>query len=151
MSIKIDMTSADLDRQLLLLREFPEIMEKHFRNVLKADVKLLKDRILPTIPTRSGKARKTLKRRVTGKGINLMGQVGWFGKGSAWYINVVEHGAKPHKIGFVPGLGVSFIKRPHPGFSARGFMAAGFSAMRPIIEADMAQASENALRELEVK
>lgn len=151
MAIKVDMTSVDLDRQIYLLKYFPEIMEKHFRNVLKADVALLKDQILPNIPVASGKARKTFKSRVIGKGINLTGQVGWWGSGSAWYINVVEYGAKPHKIGYVPRLGVSFSKVSHPGMSKRGFMAAGFSAMQPIINADMAVASENVLRELEVK
>ena len=153
MAIKMDMTSPDLDKQIALLKYFPQIMEKHFRHVLNADVKLLADRIRPTIPVRSGKAMKSFKSRVTGKGVKLQGQVGWFGKGKnePWYVNVVEHGSKPHKIGYVPGLGVSFSKRPHPGFSKRGFMAAGFSAMRPKIYADMAQASENVVKDLEVK
>lgn len=151
MAIKMDMTSPDLDRQIALLKHFPQIMEKHFRHVLVKDVKLLADRIRPNIPVRTGKALKKFKSRVTGKGVKLQGQVGWWGANSPWYINVLEFGAKPHKIGYVPGLGVSFSKRPHPGVSKRGFMAAGFSAIRPIIYADMAKASENVVKDLEVK
>jgi hypothetical protein len=153
MAIKMDMTSVDLDKQIGLLKHFPQIMEKHFRHVLQKDVKLLADRIRPSIPVRSGKAVSKFKNRVTGKGVKLQGQVGWFGKGKnePWYVNVLEHGAKPHKMGYVPALGVSFTKRPHPGISKRGFMAAGFSAIRPIIFADMAKASENVVRDLEVK
>src|SRR5688572_4927416 len=114
MAIKMDMTSVDLDRQIALLKHYPQIMEKHFRHVLVKDVKLLADRIRPNIPVRSGKAMKTFKSRVTGKGLKMQGQVGWWGKSAPWSINVLEHGAKPHTIGYVPRLGVSFSKHPHP-------------------------------------
>lgn len=145
--IKVDMTSPDLDRQIELLKLYPEVLEKHFKPVLMSSVKALEARIRPNIPTKSGKAAKSFGSKVTGKGINLTGRVGWYDKNDPWYINVVEYGAKPHEINsFVPGLGV-YIKK-HPGFSRRGFMLAGFSAMKPIILASLAQANEGVVKDL---
>lgn len=150
MSFRIDMTSTDVDRQIELLKFYPEVMEKYFREALQRSVKLAESEIRPTVPVgATSKARNTFKSRVTGSGINLQGQVGWWGKGTAWHINVVEHGAKPHTINnYAPGAH-AYIKK-HPGFSARGFMAAGFSAVQPLIDAEMATASEGVVKEMAV-
>ena len=157
MSFRIDMTSTDVDRQIELLKFYPEVMEKHFRDSLLRSTKLAENEIRPNVPTLSGRAQKTMRSRVTGAGVNLQGQIGWWGSGSnmAWYINVVEHGAKPHKIvakdgGFL-GFGGTIVRSVnHPGFSARGFMAAGFSAVQPLINAEMAKASEAVVNEMVV-
>jgi hypothetical protein len=167
--IKVDMSADDLDKQIELLKLYPEILEKHFVPVLKRDVKELETRIRPTIPVLSGKAQRMFRSKVTGKGINLTGQVGWAnGKKAPWYINVVEHGAKAHviepkgktvsglgkllsgkKFGHILHWGTVFATHVnHPGFSKRGFMAAGFSAMQAVINADMAQASEGVVKDL---
>jgi hypothetical protein len=150
MSQKADMTSPDLDKQLELLRFYPEILNKYFRPALTLSVKSLETSIRPNIPVDKGKALAAFKSRVTGKGLNLQGQVGWWGKIDAWYIRIVESGSKAHKIGYVPSLGVSFSKRAHPGFPARGFMAAGFAALQPMINTQMAQASDRVISELAV-
>lgn len=150
MSLKADMTSPDLDKQLELLRFYPEILNKYFRPALTLSVKSLETSIRPNIPVDKGKALAAFKSRVTGKGLNLQGQVGWWGKIDAWYIRIVESGSKAHKIGYVPSLGVSFSKRAHPGFPARGFMAAGFAALQPMINTQMAQASDRVISELAV-
>jgi hypothetical protein len=150
MSIKVDMTSTDIDRQIELLRYYPEVVEKHFRPVLTVDIGLLADDIRPQIPVAKGKAAATFKKNITGKGIDLQAQVGWWGKNTAWYINIVEYGAKPHNINsFAPGAGV-YIK-DHPGFPAREFMANSFAAFQPVIEADMAIASENVVNDMVVR
>lgn len=149
MSIRVDMTSTDVDRQIELLKYYPEVMEKFFRGSLQESVKLAEDEIRPNIPVLTSKARNTFKSRVTGSGINLQGQVGWWGKYTAWYINIVEYGAKAHAMNsYAPGLGV-YIEN-HPGFSARGFMAAGFSAVQPLIDNKMAAASEGVVKEMAV-
>lgn len=149
MGFKVDMTSTDIDRQIELLKFYPEIVEKHFRPLLTVDIALLYDEIRPQIPVATGKAAATFKKRITGKGIDLQAQVGWWGKGTAWYINVVEYGAKPHNINsFAPGAGVYY--KNHPGFAAREFMANSFAAFRPVIEADMAVASENVVNDMVV-
>lgn len=176
--IKVDMTADDLIKQIELLKFFPEILEKHFVPVLKRDVKELETRIRPTIPVLSGKAQRMFRSKVTGKGINLTGQVGWnSSKKAPWYINVVEYGARPHPLSkgskvrskkkyaifnkymsdpnrkSLGGTHV-FIKgrwvtiEIHPGLSKRGFMAAGFSAMQATINADLAQASEGVVKDL---
>ena len=95
------------------------------------------------------------KARVTGKGLKLQGQVGWWGKTAAWYINIVEYGAKPHKIvaregGFLWFGGRIVRSVDHPGFAARGFMKAGYAALQGISDMRMTAASEAVLRELSV-
>lgn len=157
MSIRIDMTSPDVDKQLHLLEYYPEILEKHFRPALKETTGDLRDEISPNIPVRSGRALAAFKARVTGKGLKLQGQVGWWGKTAAWYINIVEHGAKPHRIlpkeegGKLRLLGGRFVSSvDHPGFSPRGFMKAGYAALQGISDQRMTAASEAVLRELRV-
>lgn len=149
------MSSNDLDRQIELLKFYPEVMEKHFGDALNRAVKLADEEIRPNIPVgMSSRAQRTFRSRVTGMGINLTGQVGWWGRNSAWYINIVEYGAKPHKItsrtpgGFLWFGGRAYQEVQHPGFSARGFMAAGFSAVQPMINAEMKQASEGVVKEM---
>lgn len=174
--IKVDMTSPDLDRQIELLKLYPEVLEKHFKPVLMSSVKALEARIRPNIPTKSGKAAKSFGSKVTGKGINLTGRVGWYDKNDPWYPNVLEYGARPHPIssgvrthGFTVNTSMerraanrkfyetgTHVKignrwvtmKVHPGFSRRGFMLAGFSAMKPIILASLAQANEGVVKDL---
>jgi hypothetical protein len=156
MAIRVDMSSNDIDRQIQLLKFYPEVVEKHFKSALKRAVKLAEDEIRPNIPVRTGTARDTFKSRVTGKGIDLQGQIGWWGKSKAWYINIVEYGAKPHKIvakdgGFL-GFGSTVVRSVnHPGFSKRGFLAAGYAAVQATIDADMLIASEGVVNEMAVK
>lgn len=150
MSIKTSAKSPDLDKQIAYLKAYPEILEKHFKAVMRKNVKELKSKIVSDIPIKTGTAMKTFGSRVTGKGIDLTGQVGWYDRDDPWYPNVLEYGAKAHEMNtFVPGLG-KYIKI-HPGLSARGFMAAGYSAMEGQIHADMARAAEAVVNELAVK
>jgi hypothetical protein len=152
---KIDMTSPQLDRQIELLKFYPEILEKRFRPALFQSVRGLASRILPTIPEKTGRARETFGSKVTGKGINMTGRVGWYDKTDPWYPNVLEHGAKAHDIkpkdpnGYLRLLNGTYVKEVHhPGFSARGFMAAGYSAYRPVIESLLAAANEGVVKDL---
>jgi hypothetical protein len=145
--IKIDMTSPDLDKQIELLKLYPEIMGKHFKPALLSSVKGLEAHIRPTIPVKTGKAMKTFGSKVTGKGIRLTGRAGWYDRSDPWYPNVLEYGSKPHEINsYAPGLG-KYVRK-HPGISAVGFMAAGFSAMKPVIESILAQANEGVVKDL---
>ena len=155
--IKVDITAPGVDRMLEVLKHFPELAEKHYRPVLTRDVAGLKAQIEPQIPKRSGRAVKTFGSKITGKGFNIKGRVGWYDKGDPYYINIVEVGAQKHEIvvkpirktvlawkgGFSKGHTI-----PHPGFSGRGFMAAGYSAIQPVIENDLAQANERILADL---
>ena len=150
MSITTSAKSPDLEAQIQYLKAYPEVVEKHFKAVMKLDTKELKSRIVSNIPVKTGRAAKTFGSRVTGKGIDLTGQVGWYDKDDPWYPNVLEYGAKVHAMNtYVPGLG-KYIK-VHPGLSARGFMAAGYSQMEGKIHADMARAAEAVVNEMAVK
>lgn len=155
---KIDMTSPDLDKQIELLKHYPEVMEKHYKSRLVKVTSILFSSIRGSIPRLTGRAMSKFRKSVTGKGVNLTGRVGWWGGGNQpWHINVVEHGAKPHEIKAKPGgylrlMGGRFVKSvQHPGLSARGFMAAGFSALKPLMDAEMQQAGDAVLKEMEVK
>ena len=156
--IKIDLTSSDVDKQIEVLKHFPELAEKHYRPALKKDVAALAAIIEPNIPVRTGEAADTFGSKVTGRAFSLKGQVGWYDRGDPWYINVVEHGAKKHEIEVSPknkkvlawGEG-SFSKGhkiDHPGFSKRGFLAAGYSAIQGTIENDLAMANERIIADL---
>jgi len=133
--------------------------------------------IEPNIPQRSGKAAGSFRRQVTGFGSRLQGEVGWWGNVGAWYINIVEHGARSHSLkakskqrtrkdrarfekrverGTLKGAHVlingRWVTMPvHPGFSKRGFMAAGFSAVKPLVMKAMERAAERSLEEQAVK
>ena len=176
--IKVDMTSPDLDRQIELLKFYPEIMEKHFRPALFRSVRGMESRIRPTIPVKTGKAQASFGSKVTGKGINLTGRVGWYDKNDPIYPNILEYGAQPHPLN--KGVSIRKSKKKtaifsayasdpnriasggthvkigdrwvtmefHPGFSAIGFMAAGFSAYKPVIDAVLAQANEAVVKDL---
>ena len=156
MSVRVDMSSTDLDRQIALLKFYPELVEKHFKSELYRAAALTKNEILPTIPVMTSDARNTFKSRVTGKGIDMQAQIGWFGKDSAWYINIVEYGAKPHKIESKEGgflwFGGRVVKSVnHPGITARKFMANGFERVSPKVSTLMAGASERVVNEMAVK
>jgi hypothetical protein len=157
-SIKASIQSPDLQRQIDLLKFYPEVVEKHFRGMLKRNVSALYNLIKPMIPRQTGRAQSKFKKSVAGKGISLTGRVGWWGQGQPWYINVVEHGAEAHPIeprernGYLRLLNGEFVKRvDHPGFSKRGFIAAGYSALKPMIDADLKQAGDAVTAEMAVK
>lgn len=147
---RVDMTSNDIDRQIALLKFYPELVEKHFKSGLKNAASMGESAIRPNIPVLSGQAKNEFGSRVTGKGIDMQAQIGWWGQDKSWYMNIVEYGAVPHAINsYVPRIGV-FIKQ-HPGFSARGFMAAGFFAIQPTVNAEMLRASNALVNEMAVK
>jgi hypothetical protein len=142
------------------------------------DVMGLSSKIKPRIPVRTGASAKTFGSRVIGTGVDITGQVGWYDDGDPWYPNIVENGARRHSViggtksrtrsararfekrdakGTL-GTGQHIFMYGHwvtkaavNGFSARGFMAAGYSAMEGQIHADMARAAEAVVNELAVK
>ena len=162
MSIKVDITSTDVDRQLEVLKHFPDIADRRYRPMLKKDTSMLAARIAPNIPRRTGAAAEAFGSRVSGRAFSLKGRVGWFDKGDPWYINVVEHGAAEHTINVEPVNRSALAFRlpsgemafsmghdiKHPGFGARGFMAAGYEAIGPTVENDIALANEQILADL---
>lgn len=175
MSITATINSPDLLKQANILKHFPEITAKHYRPALKSAVAALDAAIRPNIPSgASGWLADSFGTKVLGRNIeNLKGQVGWFDKGDAWYAHIVESGATSHTIqprgsnisatraaqnkgatrvlAWMDGGGFVFAKSvSHPGFSKRGFMAAGYAVTKPIVESELGAAGEKVVAELAV-
>lgn len=173
MSITATISSPDLLKQANVLKHFPQITAKHYRPALKLSVAAISSVIQPMIPSgASGWLADSFGSKVYGRNIeNLKGQVGWFDKGDAWYAHIVESGSTSHKIqprgarisatrseqnkgatnvlAWMDGGGWNFAKAVnHPGFSKRGFMAAGYAATKPIVEREMSAAGEKVVAEL---
>lgn len=173
----------ELREQILKLERSPQILDKHFRSAIKGAVDMTYQAILPNIPQRTGKAAGSFRRQVFGFGAYLEGKVGWWGDDvDAWYINIVEHGARKHSLaptgrsgsvkqrasrekkldktlargGSVQGAHVMIngnwvTMKVHGGFSARRFMAAGYSAIKPLAIKEYERAAERALAEQAVR
>lgn len=154
MSYKVDFAAADLDVQVELLKHFPEIANRHYYPAMNRAAREVKSAIgsRMTFSDRTGAARRELTSKVSGRGLNISARVGWFGNVSAWYVNVLEHGADAHVIGFVPRLGVQFGKNnPHPGVPALKFVEGGFNAAKGAVDSEMELASMKVVADLEVK
>jgi hypothetical protein len=99
MSIKVKVLSPDVDRQIELLKLYPEIAEKYYRPAFQAVTTALTNEIRPTIPVASGRAVSKFRGKVTGTGVKLAASIGWgVAKNAPWYINVVEYGARDHPL-----------------------------------------------------
>lgn len=175
--INIKMTSPDIDKQVLLLQEYPEIARKHYLPAVKMSVNILKALIRPTIPSPgrygTGEARSDFSGKTTGTTVeNIQGRVGF---DNAWHMNIVEHGAKAHPLAggsnirtrggsarfaagqmatpnvSVPIRGVGWRKMDiHPGFGGRFFMQAGYEKGQPLVEKQLAEANERVAKDLTV-
>lgn len=141
MSFAMQVESPDLQRQIDVLKFFPEVVEKHARKLFSKDVAILYSKILPNVPSR--RAKKQLRKTVRGKGINLEGRVGWWGSDVFYAINVLEYGAKPHVIKAKPGkylrmLNGTYVKQvQHPGIRKGGFVATAYESMQGQVESDL--------------
>lgn len=102
MSIKVDLSAPDVDRQIALLNQYPEIADRHYKPTLQRSVTMLQQQIEPQIPVATGRAKAAFGSKVVGKGSKITGEVGWFRKAargnSVYYIAFHEGGAKPHEI-----------------------------------------------------
>ena len=146
MSYMVDFSAADVQWQILALKEFPKIANAHFYPAMNRAVRALKAEIVPNVPVASGRARDTFKTQVSGSGLNIQARAGWFGKVDAWYVNVLEYGAREHEQGYVPFLGK--MVRVHPGVPALKFMEQGFKNSKSEIDAEMARGAEGVVMEL---
>lgn len=175
--INIDMTSSDIDRQVLLLQEYPQIARKHFLPAVKRATQILAALIRPTIPSPgrfgSGRARSDFTYRTTGTTVeNIQGRVGF---DNAWHMNIVEHGAKPHPLASgsnvrsrggqarfaagqmstprvpvnIKGVGWRMMDI-HPGFGGKFFLKAGYEKGRPMVENELSIANERVAKDLTV-
>jgi hypothetical protein len=166
MSISTTISSPDIERQIELLKYYPEIVKKRFKPALQSSVMLLDAAIRPAIPVgeKTPHAKDLFRSKVLGTGIsNMRGEAGWNSTEYPWYINVVEHGARAHDLtggalnassaGGTPvkvkGAGWRTMK-VHPGFGAVHFLRKGFQAVLPAIQSLMQAANEACVQDLKV-
>lgn len=170
--IEYKMTAPDIDRQIELLKLYPEVVVKYYRPALVEVTTDVKNVIYPKIPVGvTGMLADTFGAKVTGRAIHtIKGQVGW-GKKTPYYAKFVEKGTAAHKIAtrnlsyssFMQGKSAAkslrwmdggvmvFAKSvEHPGTKAQGFMAAGWAATKPIVETKMQAAGNSIVKELAV-
>lgn len=169
--------NAEFERMLRYMSQFPKILDKYTAPAMRQTLKVARSVIIPKVPTLTGLAKSSLEEQLFGYGKTLTGVIGWKGgKGAPWYINIVEYGAKPHALNkgsksrtasqqarfqkrqekgrltgahfMIKGAGSWVTMKSHPGFSKRGFMAAGFSASQPVYNAEMQKAVQNAFNEV---
>jgi hypothetical protein len=162
--IRYSMTSPDVDAQIELLKLYPEISDKHYQPALKNVTEALAHEIRPQIPRgTTGRAQATFRSQVRGSGMSIQGEVGWWGKagGEAWYVRLLEGGAKAHEIPKVskrsawkPKVlhfgGVFRRSVRHPGISGRGFMQRAWDRTQELAEREFTKANEAIVNELAV-
>jgi len=165
----------DLDWQIAVLRNYPELSDKHYRPVMLVDTARTHSIVESNIPRgATGQAAKTFGSKVTGRGYTIKAQIGWFDGDDPFYVNVLEYGSRSHSI--VGGsknrtrgqrerflsnresgslgaghvfIGGSWKTVTHvAGMSARKFMASGFDTMSPQVESDLVNATEAILGEM---
>jgi hypothetical protein len=146
MTYRVDFAAADVQWQIFMLQEYPKIANKHFYPAMHRATSAIRSAVEPNIPRDTGLALSEFRKAVSGGGMNITGRVGWPGGSEAWYVNVLEYGAKPHEIGYVPELGVTISM--HPGLPALKFMERGQAQAKDDTEPEMARAAEAVVNEL---
>jgi hypothetical protein len=149
MSYKVEVTSAALDWQVQAIKWFPEISNKIFYPAMWRAARAVEAEIKPNVPRATGRAQDAFKSQVSGNGLNIQAQIGWFGKNMPYYINVLEYGARPHDQGYIPFLGLRI--NHHPGLPALKFMEQGFQASQGIVNEEMQKAGDELVLALAVK
>ena len=168
-------TQGNFEEMVRFLAKFPKVLDLYASKGMTRTVSATGSHIMPRIPVRTGAAKGAFFKDVLGFGGSLTGLVGFKGgKGAPYHINIVEYGARPHSLVGgskqrtqsaysrfekraskgklsgthvnINGTWVTVVK--HPGFSARGFMAAGLSAAQPIYNREMQQAVDDAFKEI---
>jgi hypothetical protein len=165
-SIQVSVASPELQRQMDLLKYFPEISKKHFRPAMEQAAPLLENAIRPNVPVVTGHLRDALGSKVLGTGLNIRARVGFgvkYTDKSAPYSAPVNAGARAHPIkpgtrkgwakylAIVSDKGFTLSREvQHPGFPGFKFMEKGLDAATPQIDTIMAAASEAVVQELSV-
>jgi hypothetical protein len=151
MSYKTDFSAADLTWQVMLIKEFPKIANKHFYPAMHRATNTIKTGLSASLPfqSRTGAARAELRKAVSGSGLNITGRVGWKYGARAWYVNVLEYGAVEHPIGYVPALNLKI--KMHPGLPALKFMERAQEDAKSKIDPEMERALVSVANDLSRK
>jgi hypothetical protein len=170
--------SDDVQAQISKLDGLGDLLQKYMRPAMQQSVSLLAGAVEPNIPTLTGYARETFGTHVlNGSGLNMTGYVGWKGSPTAWWMNIVESGARPHPLvpGFTsrrgPGkagwagmqkLGVTPLgehvkigntwvtMHTHPGFAGRFLLSNALDENQDAVDSIFSQAADDMLGEVSI-
>ncbi len=166
MTIKYEFIGSEaLQAQIEVLKFYPEIVDKHFYPALQQAAELVKEKIRPNLPHRSGRLERALGSKVIHSGTAALGtraDIGFgkrYGMPSATYAAALNEGAVAHEVeGRIKEDGqLHFSSRQrfttigsiwHPGFAGRHFMEAGLEAAKPGIDSLFSHAAEQVIEEL---
>ena len=155
--------SEALQRQIELLKYYPEIFDRHFYPAMQQAAELVKSGVRANIPVRSGRVQRALgSKLVHSKSLGTRAHIGFgkrYGQPSAPYAAALNEGAVAHEItarrtadGYLHfssgGRFTAVGSVRHPGFSGRGFMEAGLEAATPGVDNLMDAASGRVVQEL---
>jgi hypothetical protein len=177
MSEKEMVISDDLKLQIKKLEGYQVAAERHFPQAMRQATRLLSDEIRPNIPILSHRAYDFFGVHILGQGLELTGYVGWKGKPTAWWMNVVEYGARRHELtpkgtmrtrggarafrqreelGLTPKGQHVMVRGQwktigiHPGFGGRHILSDAYKQNEAAVESFFAQAADRVLEELTI-
>lgn len=167
MTIKYEVEgdNAAFQREIELLKLYPEISDKHFYPAMEKAAELVKQGIAPLLPVHTGKLGRALGSKVTHSGTSTLGtraDIGFgkrYGKPSAPYAAALNAGPVAHEVagrrtsdGLLhfssQGRFTSIGTIQHPGFAGLHFAESGLEAANPGINAEMDKAAEGVVQEL---
>jgi len=164
MSIKYEFQGTEaLQRQIELLKYYPELFDKWFYPAMKEAAELVKDAIRPNIPVHTGRAQSALGSKVIHSStLGTHADIGFgkrYGMPSARYAAALDAGAAAHEVaarrtadGYLHfssrGRFTAIGSIQHPGFAGRGFMAAGLEEAMPGIDSLIDSAAGQVVEEL---
>lgn len=153
--------SEALQRQIELLKYFPESFDKHFYPAMEQAAELTKGALRSNIPSR--RILNALGSKVShSKSLGTKADIGFgkrYGMPSARFAAALNEGAVAHEViarrtadGHLhfssQGRFTAVRSIQHPGFSGRHYLEAGLEQATPGINTLMDQASEKVVQEL---
>jgi hypothetical protein len=154
-----------LQRQIDLLKFYPEIFDKHFYPALEVAGVLTREAVRPNLPVHTGKLSAALGSRTIHSGTSALGtraDIGFgkrYGKPSAPYAAALNAGPVAHEVAgrrredkqlrfSSGGRYTSIGSIQHPGFAGFQFMEKGLADAMPGINTLIDQASNKVVAEL---
>jgi hypothetical protein len=157
--------SEALQRQIELLKFYPEIFDKHFYPAMEKAAELVKRAVGPLLPEHTGRLGRALGSREIHSGTAALGtraEIGFgkkYGKPSAPYAAALNAGPRAHEVSgrrtedgklhfSSKGRFTTIGSIQHPGFAGFHFAEAGLEQAKPAIDAEIDKAAGAVVQEL---
>lgn len=166
MSLKYEYEGSEaLQREIELLKLYPEIFDKHFYPAMERSAELVKSGISPLLPEHTGRLSRAIGSKVIHSGTAALGtraEIGFgkkYGKPSAPYAAALNAGWPAHEIAgkrtadgnlhfSSQGRFTTIGSVQVPARAGLHFAEAGLEAARPAIDAEIDQAAGAVVQEL---